>query len=232
MPQIIRPFRLLIPFLLLTHALTGHASMVLDRSILTFSADGPPRQDVSVANPDNENLYIEVSVLEVLNPGTDEETREVVDNPESIGLIAAPRLLMVPPGGRRNIRLVNLNGHGDTEKVYRVNVTPTPPPIEATTSGIRVLIAYQLLIFVEPIEPREELVAVRNGRILQLTNNGNVNISLTGGQQCSNLNRESCTEVAGKRLYPGNSIQLELPEESGPVFFEVKSRENSEIREF
>lgn len=217
---------------LLMASVQGHAAMILDRTILTFAAGEPPRHDVSVTNPDNENLYIEVSVLEVTNPGTPEETREVVKDPESIGLIAAPRLLMVPPGGRRNIRLVNLNGHGDSERVYRVNVTPTPPPAEAEGLAIRFLIAYQLLIFVEPETPVKNLVATRNGNVLQLHNDGNVNVFLSHGQQCQSKDKESCTEVTGTRLYPGNRKDIELPAASGPVFFRVTSGEESEIREF
>jgi P pilus assembly chaperone PapD len=211
---------------------SSHASMILDRTILTFSPGEPPRQDVSVKNPDNENLYLEVSVLEVTDPGTENETREVVKDPESIGLVAAPRLLMVPPGGSRTIRLVNLNGHADTEKVYRVNVTPAPPPTEAKGMAIRVLIAYQLLIFVEPTKPAEDLVAIRNGRILKLHNKGNINVLLTDGQQCQSEDRNSCTEVQGKRLYPGNKLSLELPHDSGPVFFRVTSGGENTLREF
>lgn len=211
---------------------SSHASMVLDRTVLTFSPGEPPRHDVSVTNPDSENLYLEVTVLEVTDPGTENEKREVVKDPESIGLVAAPRLLMVPPGGRRIIRLVNLNGHDDTEKVYRVNVTPAPPPTEAKGLAIRVLVAYQLLIFVDPLETRKGLAAQRNGKSLILRNEGNVNAMLTDGQQCQSSSKESCVEVDGRRLYPGNEIELELPFEQGPVFFRVTSGGENELLEF
>jgi len=209
-----------------------YASMVLDRTVLTFRTGELPRQDVSVANPDKENLYIEVSVLEVTNPGTDKETREVVKDPESIGLIATPHKLMVPPGARRTVRLVNLNGHGDSEKVYRVNVTPKPPPAKTTGMAVRVVVAYQLLIFVEPLKPEKKLVATRNGQVLEIANEGNINVMLSQGQQCSTAKKEICTELTGKRLYPGNRMQVSLPLESGLVFFQATSRGETRTQEF
>jgi len=211
---------------------SAHATMVVDRTILTFSPGDLPRQDITVTNPDTENLYLEVTVLEVTDPGTEQETREAVKDPESIGLIAAPQRLMIAPGARHNIRLVNLNGHSEKEKVFRVNITPTPPPAKTEGMAIRVLVAYQLLIFVEPQVPKEKLQVVRNGQFLQIINKGNINVMLTNGQQCTTPQQESCQPVEGKRLYPGNELRLSLPAAAGPVFFRATSRGETRIREF
>ena len=207
------------------------ASMIVDRTILTFEAGTTPRQDVTITNPDTDNLYVEVTVLEVSNPGTDEETRTPVKDPETIGLVAAPRKLMVPPGGRRTVRLVNLNGNGDVEKVYRVNFTPVAPPAAVKGMAIRVLVGYQVLIFVAPQKVQSELTSERSGNLLKLDNKGNVNLMLTDGQQCSTPQRDSCVELTGKRLYPGNHLEMDLPGQ-GPVFFRVTEGETSRVREF
>ncbi len=220
---------LLIPALLLS--LSVHASMIVDRTILTFEPGAAPRHDVSVTNPDSENLYIEITVLDVTNPGTEEEARTPVKDPESIGLVAAPRLLMIPAGGRRTVRLVNLDGHGDTERVYRVNITPVPPPIEAKGMAIRVMIGYQVLVFVAPQTAKPELVGKRSGNTLTLENRGNVNLMLSDGQQCPTVTRDSCADIAGKRLYPGNRLAIELPN-NGPVFFRVTDGDHTQMREF
>lgn len=209
----------------------AHASMIVDRTILTFEPGAAPRHDVSISNPDNESLYIEVTVLAVANPGTAQETRTEVKDPKSIGLVAAPRLLMIPAGGRRTVRLVNLNGHSDAEHVYRVNITPVPPPTEANGMAIRVLIGYQVLVFVAPKSPKADLVSARKGNTLTLENRGNVNLMLFDGQQCPTVTRDACADIQGRRLYPGNRFELTLPN-NGPVFFRVADGDESQMREF
>lgn len=210
---------LLVAMLLASHS---HASLGIDRSILVFEPGNPPRQDVIAGNSGDTNLFLEVEVLEVSDPGTDKEQRTVVRDPESIGFVAAPRRLMVPPGGRRPIRLMNLNGHGDVERVYRVNVKPVMPPAETRGMGVRLIVAYQVLVFVAPKKSVVSLDSQRDGNKLTLINNGNVNILLSNGAQCPMANSQDCDPVQGKRLYPGNQTVIELPR-SAPVEFDVEA---------
>lgn len=226
----IRLVLLLLPGLIWTGA---HGAMSINRAVITFTPDDSPREDVVVSNPDEEALYIDVQVLDVLKPGTDEEERNVVKDPESIGLIATPRRLRVPPGGERLVRLVNLNGHADRERVYRVNLKPMSGPVESEQMGVRVLVGYQLLVFVEPREADVDLKAERDGKELMLHNRGNVNVRLHQGEQCppEPVQDDECREVSGLRLYPGNREVLELPRE-GPVTFSVTAAGESRKRRF
>lgn len=210
---------LLVSLLLTGHA---HASLGIDRSILAFQPGNPPRQDVIASNSGDTNLFLEVEVLEVTNPGTDQEQRTIVRDPESIGFIAAPRRLMVPPGGRRPIRLMNLNGHGDVERVYRVNVKPVMPPAESRGMGVRLIVAYQVLVFVAPKKSVVSLDSRREGNKLTLINNGNVNILLSNGEQCPMVYSQDCDPVNGTRLYPGNRAVIELPRPA-PAEFDVEA---------
>jgi P pilus assembly chaperone PapD len=203
------------------------ASMVLDRSILVFAAGDAPRQDVTITNPDPETMFVEVEVLEVRQPGTDKEERIVVRNPEEIGLIATPKRLVLPSGASRVIRLVNLAGHGDTERVYRVNVKPVAAPEEQTPSddtekrmSIKILIGYQLLIFVDPQKRHVAIEGRRDGNQLYLANKGNVNAYLYDGRQCKEgETREQCASVEkATRLYPGNEKVLTLPRDQAVEF--------------
>jgi len=216
--------RLFLALLLLTLAPLGQASMVLDRSILTFAAGNAPREDVTVHNPDPEPLFVEIEVLEVRAPGTDKEERIVVRNPEEIGLIATPKRLMVPAGGSRVVRLVNLTGHGKSERVYRVNVKPVAAPEEGGESdkkgmAIKILIAYQLLIFVNPEKPDVLVEGRREGNTLHVQNKGNVNAYLYDGRQCNEgETKEQCATLQGLRLYPGNERTLTLPRKQAVDF--------------
>lgn len=218
----------------------GQASMVLDRSIMVFEAGKAPRQDVTVSNPDPETMFVEVEVLEVRNPGTDKEERIVVRNPEEIGLIATPKRLVVPSGASRIVRLVNLGGHGATERVYRVNVKPVAAPEseEPGTEGetkksmsIKILIAYQLLIFVEPDKSTVAIEGRREGNQLHLTNKGNVNAYLYDGRQCKDgESKEQCATLQALRLYPGNEKVVTLPREQGIEFMVEAAGQHSSRR--
>lgn len=204
----------------------GQASMVLDRSIVTFVPGKAPREDVTVNNPDAEPLFVEVEVLEVRNPGTDKEERIAVRNPEEIGLIATPKRLVVPAGSRRVVRLVNLAGHGQAERVYRVNVKPVIAPEEADSAKareksmeVKILVAYQLLVFVSPEAPAAQLDGRREGTTLHLQNKGNVNIHLYDGRQCPPGDaKDQCVTLQSVRLYPGNERNIALPRDQAVSF--------------
>lgn len=156
-------------------------AMQVDKAIVHFPADKSPRQDVVIGNPGEEPLFVDVGILTVSDPGTDSEQRLPVKDPESAPLIATPRRLMVPPGGSRRVRLVNLEGHGDMEKVYRVDLRPVAPPEQMDSTGVRVLVGYQLLVFVAPSQTGISLEGQRDGKSLTLTNKGNVNVLLHEG---------------------------------------------------
>lgn len=225
--------RLLLVLLLGLGSTAVYAAMAIDRAVITFDSGGSARQDVRVSNPDEKPLYINVQVLDVRKPGTDAEERNPVKDPESIGLIATPRRLMVPAGGQRLVRLVNLNGHADSERVYRVNLKPVSGPVNSEQMGVHVMVGYQLLVFVEPREVNVDLEARRDGDELVVHNRGNVNIRLHQGEQCppAPVQDESCKEVSGLRLYPGNRETLELPR-AASVTFSVSASGDSRKRRF
>lgn len=222
--------RLVLAVLLMLLTPLVQASMVLDRSILVFAAGDAPRQDVTITNPDPETMFVEVEVLEVRHPGTDKEERLVVRNPEEIGFIATPTRLVLPSGASRIIRLVNLAGHGDTERVYRVNVKPVAAPEEETPAGdkekrmsIKILIAYQLLIFVDPQQRNVLVEGRRDGNRLYLANKGNVNSYLYDGRQCKEGEPQAqCATLQAVRLYPGNEKVLTLPRDQA-IEFQVEA---------
>ncbi len=216
---------------LLVFASTAQASMRLDRNVVYFEPSDPDRQDVVVQNPDAQPLYLEVEVFEVVRPGTPDEQLIRVRGTRDAGLLVSPNKVVIPAGGRKLLRFVNLAGRGDEEQVYRVNVTPKLGEIKARTSAIKVLVAYQVLVIVAPERRREELAAKRLGGALELSNLGNTNALLYRGVQCpdpSQLDsppdspaRENCATVRGTRLYPGNHWRPELRYDT-PVEFVVK----------
>lgn len=215
-------FRHLIASVLICWAQTSIADMYVDRSIVIFEAGTQPRQDVKVSNSGDEVMYVKVDVLTVENPGSDDEARVEVSDPKQLKLLATPNRLIIPPGGQRLIRIVNLQPNNDSERVYRINVTPIVAPLEEETSQLRIVVAYQILTIVQPDEPTANLIANRNGKSISFTNTGNTNVLLSEGKQCQPNSVDECQELASRRLYAGNSWQQELPYD-GPVSYSVRS---------
>lgn len=207
----------------LTHITSAQAagSMYLNRSIVTFQPGQPPRDDVLVINSEEEVLYVSLSVFEVLEPGTEQEERIQHTDPQRAGVIATPNKIIVPPLGRKAVRIVNLR-QDDAEHIYRINVTPILPPLEeAKTSIVRVIVAYQLLVIVQPNEPVEDLQVNREDGKLAFHNVGNTNVLLSEGVQCD-LKGSNCKELPTKRIYAGNEFAVELPYTT-PVNYKLTS---------
>ncbi|MEX2489800.1 MAG: fimbria/pilus periplasmic chaperone [Pseudomonadales bacterium] len=198
------------------------ADMYVDRSIVIFEPDSEARQDVKVSNTGDDVLYVQVEVFKVENPGEENEERIKVDNPEDLKLIATPNKLIVPEGGQKLIRIVNLVSQNDEERVYRINVTPVVAPLEEETSQLRVVVAYQILTIVQPDNPTTELEVERDGQQITFQNNGNSNILLSDGRQCQSESQENCRELSSRRLYAGNSWTLDLPYDT-PVAYSVRT---------
>ncbi|MCC5886908.1 MAG: fimbria/pilus periplasmic chaperone [Gammaproteobacteria bacterium] len=194
------------------------ADMSLDRSILVFDAGSQPRQDVEITNSSAENLYLETEILLVSQPGTEQETREQILDPDAIDLLVTPARLIVPPGARRLLRVVHLGEPPEVDRIYRVNVRPVVGPVEADATAVKVIVAYQLLIIVRPPNPQPDLGWSREGRQIAFQNRGNSNILLFNGVQCP-PDGGDCIELnTARRLYAGNDWTLELPFDAAVEF--------------
>ena len=197
------------------------AGIYLDRIIVQFSESDRGRQDVVVFNESSEeNAFVDVSVLEIINPGTENEEQRPVTDPKESYFLVTPAKIVIPPSGKKQVRLVDLRPGGfDKERVFRVTFTPVLPPLTEEASVIRVVVSYQTLVLIPPAKVEGELTTRREGKKLTLTNNGNSYVLLEGGKQCAAGN---CEDVTGKRLYAGNQMELDLPLDA-PVSFQATS---------
>ena len=197
-------------------------SMYIDRAIVTFEPGKASKQDVMVINTSDEPLYIQTEVLEVKKPGTSEEKREAVKDPKSVGLLATPNRFIIPPNGRKPLRIVNLKPPGNIDRIFRINITPTLPPLtDPKNSLVRVVIAYQVLVIIQPNKPEPKLIVSPQSNTLLFENQGNSNVLLLNGEQCD-LSGEVCEKLTSRRIYAGNQWQLDLPL-NGAVTYDIKS---------
>lgn len=212
------------------------AKMALDRSIIHMNPGDPESVDVTVSNNGAEPLYVDTEIVEVLGAGSADEERVPVGGSLDVPLLVSPNKLVIPPGQRRLLRIVNMAGFADRERVFRVTAKPVPPPAVAERSGIRVLVGYQLLVLVAPQRPESDLRSHREGRTLVFDNHGNVNVMLHSGLQCPpgvdpEPDPDACTAFTGTRLYPGNTWSIELAYDT-PVQFTVTEGERNSRRTF
>ena len=224
----------LLCFLFVLPISPAFANMVLSEAIIHFEPGKPLRKDIEVENPSSENLYVEISPKIVSEPGTKSEHRIDITDPRESGLLVTPNKIVVPPGGRKLVRLVSLEPLGEKERVYRVTFKPVVGDIESEHIGIKVLIGYEVLVLMQPASPEPNLITKRSGKTLSFENKGNTNVLLREGKQCpdgESQDSEKCESLRGKRLYPGNSWSVELPYNK-PVDYQISVGTKNSIKTF
>ena len=214
---------------LLLCAMPISADMVISQSIIYFGQNGNNQEDIEIENVGAEPLYIKVTPHIVNNPGTEQQERVAYDDPTEAGLLVSPNRLVIKPGSRKLLRFVNLNSNTSEEKVYRVSVTPVVGQLEENQTGVKIVIGYEVLVLVPPVNGKEELVYARAGKSLQIENKGNQNILVREGIQCKAdvTDENDCTVIPGKRLYPGNKWNAELEHNLPVKLYLKKGKENS-----
>ena len=180
-PQWLRSLLLGLAIGLLPHP--AIANMVLSNAIVHFEPGAPARQDVEITNVGAEPMYVQIEPKVVLQPGTDAEHREPITDPREHGLLVTPNRLVIAPGASRSIRLVNMQPQAESERIFRITAKPVAGEFEAKTSGLKVLIGYEVLAIAYPAQPQPKLVVERTGKSLLVRNTGNTNVFLQQGFQ-------------------------------------------------
>lgn len=195
----------------------ARADMVLSEVIVNLPA-GEVRKEIVISNTGEDILFITATLSEVVDPGLPTERRIEHDDPEAAGLIVTPNRVIVQPGQRKTLRIANIGQTPVRDRVYRLMVNPSVGDIGADSTMLRVLVAYDVLVVVEPAEPAFELDWTRDGASLVLTNRGNSNVLLQNGAICP-AGGDACIEVPGRRVYPGATVTIALPAAEGAVTF-------------
>jgi P pilus assembly chaperone PapD len=200
--------KLLIAIVLLVPA-TARADLVVSQMIVDLQPGKSSRQDIEVWNDSPNSAYVAVEPSEILNPGSKSEARRQDNNPEILRVLVSPARLVLEPGQRKLVRLAAIAPAADRERVYRVRIKPVVGPISSEQSGLKILVGYDILVLVRPPQPRAEVVGTRSGDMMTFRNSGNVSVELIEGRECD-PDDQNCSEIAGKRLYPGAEWNLQL----------------------
>ncbi len=200
------------------------AQMTIDNAIVYFGKGNPDRRDIEVSNTGKGPLYLRVTTYKVENPGSRSQKRVKVTDPRASGLLVTPNKLVVPEGGRKRVRIVNIQKTSPSERVFRILFEPVSGKVESEQTGLKVLIGYEVLVLAQPDELHVNLDARRREGELVFKNTGNTDIYLRNVRQCrtseTNQVGRRCKPLKDKRLYPGNTWRVRLPE-SWPVHLET-----------
>lgn len=215
---------------------SANANLSIDKLWVDFADGRAGRSDVVIRNDSDERYFVDVTVAEILNPGTEQEERSVVADPEALGLLVTPNRMVLEPGALRSIRLVSLNENLPKDRIYRVLVKPQVgaierdgPPVESGSAIVmKLMAAYDVLVVARPQAARAEIVARRTDAQIELSNVGNSNVLMLGGFVCpretpADDRREVCNSVPNVRLYAGNTIKYDIASASDVLYVKTQS---------
>ena len=215
-------------FLLISNV--ASAQLAIDRIIVDFSPNTPPREDVRLVNTsDEETIYVQSSVVEVINPGQEDEQRVSPADLSDLGLLVSPERLVLPPGAQQLVRLVSLDPSREQERIFRVDFSPVTGEVEAEETFVKLMVGYEALVIVRPDSPNPDIVSNREGNILSLKNKGNTNVFVDHINYCESDDEESCETISGNRLYADGAWDIELPGD-GEIRFNLFDGQNTTTR--
>jgi len=208
----------------------AQAELVLSELIVELQPAKQARDDLEIWNNSPERAYVAIEPREIVDPSLPSQSERREADPEKLGLLVSPSRMILEPGARKLVRLATLLPSAERERVYRVTVKPVIGGVDARDTGLKILVGYDVLVLVRPNQPIANVTAVRDGRKLRLNNNGNVSVELMSGRQCDS-GHVRCTDLPGKRLYPGGSWSVELGSD-GPAEYILRSPGHADRRLF
>lgn len=222
--------------------------IAIDEFIISFDDNQQKVENIQVTNLSNELGYVALELYEIFNAGTDlerkiiymqndpstEEGKKIQEkfkhqnieivNPENSGLFFSPQKMVIDASSTgnnfANVRVINMNEKIDVEKVYRIRTSPVIADFETGESkmGIKILMAYETLIFVQPDNPIEQYELRRDKDKLYITNTGNVNVFFKTPELCY---KNDCEKSNSFRVYPNQTKEIILKEADKKLTFKT-----------
>jgi P pilus assembly chaperone PapD len=218
------------------------AQLSINRLWVDLDSGRSPRADLVIRNDSHDRYYVSVSPYEVTAPGTPQEARQEIADPDQLGLLVTPNRLILEPGATRAIRVVSLNSNLTRDRVYRVLIRPQVGAIHAEAApadtrdvAIKILAAYEVLVVARPRDPHPEVTARRAADHVTLTNSGNSNVLLFDGRVCPAAvsdpgTDQNCRSIDATRLYAGASFDVPLQSPGEVLVFRERAAADSDPR--
>ncbi|MFK7860421.1 MAG: molecular chaperone [Granulosicoccus sp.] len=220
-------FSILLLALFFSYALVSNAQITVDQSVLEFDP-GQKTRDLEVRNSGNDKIYLDLKIAEIIDPHTSKPQRVELADPRTAPVLVSPEQLLVLPGQRKRVRLIMRESATNTDRVFRLSVKPYTGKVELgpgeegkTTSGIKVLVGYEILLLSRPEELKPRMKVERSDSTLLITNTGNTNVLLRKIAQCER-DGEDCIDLQPNRLYAGERLELKLPKKGSAEQYPVE----------
>ncbi|WP_193165100.1 fimbrial biogenesis chaperone [Microbulbifer hainanensis] len=202
------------------------AAMSLDKIIVYLDDTPNARDDIVVSNPDAEPLYLQTEIFRVDNPGKPDEKRVRVVTPKDFKLLVSPSKAVLAPGEQKRFRLMSLERNLEQEVVYRVTFKPVVGKIKSDRTALKILVAYQALVFVEPQNGKYDLQLVKRDSGWALENRGNINADVSELQYCQSATDCRALGVKG-RIYAGAALPIDETLSGGHLSLHARSNRDS-----
>lgn len=228
--KLISPLVAMLAIALMVESTAAEAEIVLSELIVDLQPGKQTRDDIEILNNSPDRTFVAVEPREILNPSLPSQTVRQDPDPEKLGILVSPSRLILEGGQRKLMRIAAIGASPDRERVYRITVKPVVGALQANESGLKIMVGYDVLVLVRPVHVLPAVTGVRKGRTLTFENHGNVSVEVIDGRQCSPDQRH-CTELPGKRLYPGADWTVPLSSDL-PAEYTLKSPGRSDRRDF
>ena len=213
--------------LIFSFGIPAQAQITVDQSVLEFDPDQKTR-DLEIRNEGDHRIYLDLKIAEIIDPHTAEPGRVELTDPRSAPVLVSPGQLLVLPGQRKRVRLIMREAATDIDRIFRLSVKPYTGKVDMgpaqpgkTTSGIKVLLGYEILLLSRPENLAPQMKIERSDSTLALTNTGNTNVLLRRIAQCEK-DGSDCIELQPNRLYAGERLELNLPKKGTAEQFPVE----------
>ncbi|UHQ54766.1 MULTISPECIES: fimbrial biogenesis chaperone [unclassified Microbulbifer] len=204
------------------------AAMSLDKIIVYLNDQPNSRDDIVVSNPDEETLYLQTEIYRVEKPGMADEKRVRVVDPKEFRLLVNPARAVLAPGEQKRFRLMSLERDLEQEVVYRVTFKPVVGEVKSNRSALKILVAYQALVFVQPHTAEYRFELERNAGGLQLVNRGNINGEVAVMEYCESPG--NCRKLSHTgRVYAGASLPIDEALADGELRLLVRGQQSERL---
>lgn len=213
-------------------SMPAHAQIALGDVFVEFMPNKRPLQNIVVHNTSAKEAFdVKVTAVKVINPG--EENEERIETQE---IIVAPSTIPMAANSKRVARMVFRAPFTDKEQVFRASFVPLAKEdngaeeVEQSSrikTKMRVLSGMGALVFAAPMEINRNLTWLRDSTGINFTNEGNVYERLERTKVC--FSKDDCVDIKGRRLYPGNTWRLDLPERVQNSEVEYRSESYNKI---
>lgn len=229
-------------FLILTSCFTinfAKADIEISEPILVFKNNENTVKNIKVINHDTENkAYVQVELYEIQNAGTDKQSRILfsqnqnkindenltIKHPKESQLIFSPQKMVLNPKGTpvssTVIHLINNYKELNEEKVFRLRVYPVINGFEKddkSNMGIKILMGYESLIFIEPNKIKEKYDFEIKENKLIAKNYGNINYKIVDLRYCL---KDKCDTQGNTRVYRNSEKEIEIKGEFDRISFQ------------